>query len=60
MLIDSGDSALELVAKFADAEFMRRAKATNFVGRAWAAMAEAGAGDKVWVRSVLRLALTGM
>lgn len=38
-------SALELVTKLSDADFARRAKATDFHSRAWDALREAGAGD---------------
>ncbi|KZT10474.1 uncharacterized protein LAESUDRAFT_644492 [Laetiporus sulphureus 93-53] len=38
-------SALEIVTKFCDVDFARRAKAADFLGRAWEALREAGAGD---------------
>ncbi|KAF8582585.1 hypothetical protein K439DRAFT_1413240 [Ramaria rubella] len=38
-------SAAEIVQKMCDAEFMRKAKAADFVGHAWDAMRHAGAGD---------------
>ncbi|GBE87659.1 predicted protein [Sparassis crispa] len=42
-------SALEIVTKLCDADFARRAKAADFLGRAWEVFREAGAGngDKV-------------
>ncbi|KAI0795425.1 hypothetical protein C8Q75DRAFT_449637 [Abortiporus biennis] len=42
-------SALELVTKLCDEDFVRRAKAADFFGRAWEALRKAGAGngDKV-------------
>ncbi|KAH9896941.1 hypothetical protein C8Q73DRAFT_643153 [Cubamyces lactineus] len=38
-------SALEIVTKLCDVEFARRAKTTDFLGRAWEVLREAGAGD---------------
>ena len=38
-------SALELVTKLCDADFARRAKATDFRSRAWDALRASGAGD---------------
>ncbi|OSD08095.1 hypothetical protein PYCCODRAFT_1358095 [Trametes coccinea BRFM310] len=38
-------SALEIVTKLCDTEFARRAKTTDFLGRAWEVLREAGAGD---------------
>jgi hypothetical protein len=38
-------SALELVTKLCDADFARRAKATDFRSRAWDALRVSGAGD---------------
>ncbi|RPD65599.1 hypothetical protein L226DRAFT_543211 [Lentinus tigrinus ALCF2SS1-7] len=42
-------SALEIVTKLCDVDFARRAKAADFLGRAWEVLREAGAGagDKV-------------
>ncbi|CCM05861.1 uncharacterized protein FIBRA_08097 [Fibroporia radiculosa] len=47
-------SALEIVTKLCDLEFSRKAKAADFLGRAWEVFREAGAGngDKV-LNSVL-------
>lgn len=45
-------SALEITTKFCDAEFARKAKAADFLGRIWDVFAEAGAGrgeDKVYL-----------
>ncbi|KAF8508237.1 hypothetical protein BU17DRAFT_56821 [Hysterangium stoloniferum] len=38
-------SAAEIVTKMCDPEFVRMAKAANFIGHAWDSMREAGAGD---------------
>ena len=38
-------SALEIVTKLCDIDFTRRAKTTDFLGRAWEVLREAGAGD---------------
>ncbi|KAI0305151.1 hypothetical protein B0F90DRAFT_1815396 [Multifurca ochricompacta] len=38
-------SALELVTKICDPDFARRAKATDFLNRAWEALRATGAGD---------------
>ncbi|KAI0659223.1 hypothetical protein C8Q70DRAFT_915843 [Cubamyces menziesii] len=38
-------SALEIVTKLCDIDFARRAKTTDFLGRAWEVLREAGAGD---------------
>ncbi|KAI0711190.1 hypothetical protein C8T65DRAFT_708168 [Cerioporus squamosus] len=38
-------SALEIVTKLCDVDFARRAKAADFLGRAWEVLREAGAGD---------------
>ncbi|KAH9968228.1 hypothetical protein BC827DRAFT_1263933 [Russula dissimulans] len=38
-------SALEIVTKLCDADFARRAKATDFCSRAWDALRASGAGD---------------
>ncbi|KAI0826539.1 hypothetical protein BC628DRAFT_1320044 [Trametes gibbosa] len=38
-------SALEIVTKLCDVEFARRAKAADFLGRAWEVLRETGAGD---------------
>ena len=40
---------MEIVTKLCDIEFARRAKAADFLGRAWEVLREAGAGngDKV-------------
>ncbi len=42
-------SALEIVTKLCDVDFARKAKAADFLGRAWEVLREAGAGngDKV-------------
>lgn len=42
-------SALEIVTKFCDIDFARKAKAADFLGRTWDVLREAGAGrgDKV-------------
>lgn len=41
----SGVSALEIVTKLCDVDFARRAKAADFLGRAWEVLREAGGGD---------------
>ena len=38
-------SALEIVTKLCDVDFARRAKAADFLGRAWEVLRDAGAGD---------------
>lgn len=38
-------SALEVVTKLCDADFLRRAKAADFLSRAWELLRSAGAGD---------------
>ncbi|EJF63754.1 hypothetical protein DICSQDRAFT_153594 [Dichomitus squalens LYAD-421 SS1] len=38
-------SAMEIVTKLCDVDFARRAKAADFLGRAWEVLREAGAGD---------------
>ncbi|KAI0764887.1 hypothetical protein C8Q74DRAFT_1204781 [Fomes fomentarius] len=38
-------SALEIVTKLCDVDFARRAKAADFLGRAWEVLREAGGGD---------------
>ncbi|CDO70629.1 hypothetical protein BN946_scf184748.g27 [Trametes cinnabarina] len=38
-------SALEIVTKMCDVDFARRAKTTDFLGRAWEVLRGAGAGD---------------
>nr|VWO95991.1 Uncharacterized protein [Ganoderma boninense] len=38
-------SALEIVTKLCDVDFARKAKAADFLGRAWEVLREAGAGD---------------
>ncbi|KAI0360602.1 hypothetical protein OH77DRAFT_1493053 [Trametes cingulata] len=38
-------SALEIVTKLCDVDFARRAKAADFLGRAWEVLREAGAGE---------------
>ncbi|KAI0635244.1 hypothetical protein C8Q77DRAFT_1054507 [Trametes polyzona] len=38
-------SALEIITKLCDIDFARRAKAADFLGRAWEVMRDAGAGD---------------
>jgi hypothetical protein len=45
----SRSSALEMVGKFCDAGFLKRAKAAGFVERAWGVLrcVRAGEGDKV-------------
>ena len=44
-------SAMEIVTKLCDVDFARRAKAADFLGRAWEVLREAGAGDGDKVRS---------
>lgn len=46
-------SALEIVTKLCNLEFARKAKAADFLEKAWEALREAGAGngDKVRVSS---------
>lgn len=41
---------MEIVTKLCDVEFARRAKAADFLGRAWEVLREAGAGDGDKVR----------
>ena len=38
-------SALEIVDKLCDPDFARKAKAADFLGRAWEGLRAAGAGD---------------
>ncbi len=38
-------SALEIVTKLCDPDFVRKAKAADFLGRAWEGLREAGAGE---------------
>jgi hypothetical protein len=38
-------SALEIVSKLCDDDFARRAKSTDFLGKAWDALRAAGGGD---------------
>ncbi|KAI1798133.1 hypothetical protein LXA43DRAFT_875771 [Ganoderma leucocontextum] len=38
-------SALEIVTKLCDVDFARKAKAADFLGRAWEVLRESGAGD---------------
>jgi hypothetical protein len=38
-------SALEIVTKLCDSDFARKAKAADFLGRAWDVLREAGAGE---------------
>ena len=47
-------SALEIVTKLCDLEFARKAKAADFLEKAWEGLREAGAGDgdKVQIHSV--------
>lgn len=47
----SRSSALEMIAKFCDQDFMKRAKAAGFVTKAWEVLrsVKAGEGDKVFV-----------
>ncbi|SRR6266404_1490057 len=49
MCAPDNTSALELVTKLCDPDFARRARATDFCGRAWDALRASGAGngDKV-------------
>ena len=48
---DPSSSAMEIVTKLCDVDFARRAKAADFLGRAWEVLREAGAGDGDKVRS---------
>ena len=41
---------MEIVTKLCDVEFARRAKAADFLGRAWEVLREAGAGEGDKVR----------
>ena len=43
-------SSLEIVTKLCDVDFARKAKAADFLGRAWEVLREAGAGDGDKVR----------
>lgn len=45
-------SALEIVTKLCDEEFARRAKAADFLGKAWEVLRAAGAGDGDKVRCI--------
>ena len=47
---------MEIVTKLCDVEFARRAKAADFLGRAWEVLREAGAGegDKVRCKGLVR------
>ena len=51
----SRSSALEMVGRFCDAGFLKRAKAAGFVERAWEVLrvVKAGEGDKVCISSLL-------
>lgn len=51
-------SALEIVTKFCDTDFARKAKAADFLGRAWDALRQAGAadGDKVLDSTIVSFA----
>jgi uncharacterized protein HemY len=52
---ESYSSALEIITKFSDPEFVRKAKVADFTVQAWQVLREAGAGDgdKVCVSSYL-------
>lgn len=44
-LTNGSISAMEIVTKLCDVDFARKAKAADFLGRAWEVLREAGAGD---------------
>ena len=50
-------SALEIVTKLCDADFSRKAKAADFLGRTWDVLRDAGAGDGDKVRPYTPLLL---
>lgn len=50
-------SAIEIVAKLCDPDFVRRAKAADFFIRAWEVLREAGGGEGDKVKSMAKYPL---